>query len=81
MPLGRDAAISGEYKNFRWTNNYDFPIKIYMEVSGGYITCTFYTQNQEDPGDIELKVTKKGNTYTLNRYHNGKVDYTCTSRF
>lgn len=81
VPLGRDAAISGEYKNFRWTNNYDFPIKIYMEVSGGYITCTFYTQNQEDPGDIELKVTKKGNTYTLNRYHNGKVDYTCTSRF
>lgn len=81
VPLGRDAAISGEYKNFRWTNNYDFPIKIYMDVSGGYVTCTFYTQNSEDPGNIDLKVTKNGNTYTLRRYHNGSVDYTCTSRF
>lgn len=81
VPMGRDAAISGEYKNFRWTNNYDFPIKIYMEVSGGVITCTFYTQNSEDPGDVDLKVTKSGNTYTLKRYHNGRVDYTCSSRF
>lgn len=81
VPMGRDAAISGEYKNFRWTNNYDFPIKIYMEVSGGYVTCTFYTQNQEDPGNVELKVTQKGGTYTLKRYHNGRVDYTCTSKF
>lgn len=81
VPLGRDAAISGEYKNFRWTNNYDFPIKIYMEVSGGVITCTFYTQNSEDPGNVDIKVTKSGNTYTLKRYHNGKVDYTCTSKY
>lgn len=81
VPLGRDAAISGSYKNFRWKNNYDFPIKIYMDVSGGVITCTFYTQSQESHGNVELKVTQKGNTYTLKRYHNGSVDYTCTSKF
>lgn len=81
VPKGRDAAISGSAKNFRWTNNYDFPIKIYMEVSDGYITCTFYTQNQEDPGNIDLEVSKSGNTYTLRRYHNGRVDYSCTSKY
>lgn len=81
VPLGRDAAISGSYKNFRWTNNYDFPIKIYMDVSGGYVTCTFYTQSSESPGNVELKVSKSGNTYTLRRYHNGSVDYTTTSKY
>lgn len=81
VPLGRDAAISGSYKNFRWTNNYDFPIKIYMDVSGGVITCTFYTQNSEDPGNIDLKVTRNGDKYTLKRYQNGQVDYTTTSKY
>lgn len=81
VPMGRDAAISGASKNFRWTNNYGFPIRVYMTVSGGVITCSFYTQSDEDHGNVQLKVTQKGNTYTLRRYHNGSVDYTCTSKF
>lgn len=81
VPLGRDAAISGSSKNLRWTNNQDFPIKVYMSVSGGTIACSMYTISEEDPGNISIKVSKSGNTYTMRRYHNGSVNYTCTSTF
>ena len=67
VPLGRDAAISGSSKNFRWTNDKDFHIRVYMSVSNGEISCSFYTVSEEDPGNIQLKVSKSGNKYTLNR--------------
>ena len=41
VPLGRDAAISGNVQNFRWKNNTKYAIKIKMTVKGGKITCTF----------------------------------------
>lgn len=81
VPLGRDAAISGNSKNFRWTNDKDFHIRVYMSVSNGVISCSFYTVSEQDPGNIQLKVTKSGNKYTLKRYVNGTVNYTTTSTY
>lgn len=81
VPYGRDAAISGSSKNFCWTNNTKYPIKVVMKVSNGTITCTLYSQKKISLGTVKLKVTQSGSTYTLKRYYNGTVNYTTKSKY
>ena len=81
VPLGRDAAISGNVQNFRWKNNTKYAIKIKMTVKGGKITCTFYTCQKAKPKKVKLKVTKKGKTFTLKRSVKGKTNYSCKSKY
>lgn len=81
VPLGRDAAISGNVQNFRWKNNTKYAIKIKMTVKGGKITCTFYTCQKVKPKKVKLKVTQKGKTFTLKRSVKGKTNYSCKSKY
>lgn len=81
VPLGRDAAISGNAQNFRWKNNTKYAIKIKMTVKGGKITCTFYTCQKAKPKKVKLKVTQKGKTFTLKRTVKGKTNYSCKSKY
>ena len=81
VPLGRDAAISGNVQNFRWKNNTKYAIKIKMTVKGGKITCTFYTCQKAKPKKVKLKVTQKGKTFTLKRSVKGKSNYSCKSKY
>lgn len=81
VPLGRDAAISGNVQNFRWKNNTKYAIRIKMTVKGGKITCTFYTCQKAKPKKVKLKVTKKGKTFTLKRSVKGKTNYSCKSKY
>ena len=81
VPLGRDAAISGNVQNFRWKNNTKYAIKIKMTVKGGKITCTFYTCQKAKPKKVNLKVTQKGKTFTLKRKVSGKTNYSCKSKY
>ena len=81
VPLGRDAAISGNVQNFRWKNNTKYAIKIKMTVKGGKITCTFYTCQKAKPKKVKLKVTQKGKTFTLKRFVKGKTNYSCKSKY
>lgn len=81
VPLGRDAAISGNVQNFKWKNNTKYAIKIGMTVKGGKITCTFYTCQKVRPKKVNLNVTQKGKKFTLKRRVKGKVNYTCHSKY
>ncbi len=81
VPLGRDAAISGNVQNLRWKNNTKCAIKIKMTVKGGKITCTFYTCQKAKPKKVKLKVTQKGKTFTLKRSVKGKTNYSCKSKY
>lgn len=81
VPLGRDAAISGNVQNFRWKNNTKYAIKIKMTVKGSKITCTFYTCQKAKPKKVKLKVTQKGKTFTLKRTVKGKTNYSCKSKY
>lgn len=81
VPLGRDAAISGNAQNFKWKNNTKYAIKIGMTVKGGKITCTFYTCQKAKPKKVNLNVTQKGKNFTLKRRVKGKVNYTCHSKY
>lgn len=81
VPLGRDAAIYGTTQDFRWKNTTNYPIKIVMTVSGGKITCKFYTNENVKPAKVSLKVTQSGRNFTLRRTVGGKVNYTCRSNY
>lgn len=81
VPLGRDAAISGNAQNFKWKNNTKYAIKVGMTVKGGKITCTFYTCQKVKPKKVNLNVTQKGKNFTLKRSVKGKVNYTCHSKY
>lgn len=81
VPLGRDAAISGNAQNFKWKNNTKYAIKVGMTVKGGKITCTFYTCQKVKPKKVNLNVTQKGKKFTLKRIVKGKVNYTCHSKY
>lgn len=81
VPLGRDAAISGNVQNFKWKNNTKYAIKVGMTVKGGKITCTFYTCQKAKPKKVNLNVTQKGKNFTLKRSVKGKVNYTCHSKY
>jgi vancomycin resistance protein YoaR len=81
VPLGRDAAISGNVQNFKWKNNTKYAIKVGMTVKGGKITCTFYTCQKAKPKKVNLNVTQKGKNFTLKRRVKGKVNYTCRSKY
>lgn len=81
VPLGRDAAISGNAQNFKWKNNTKYAIKVGMTVKGGKITFTFYTCQKAKPKKVNLNVTQKGKKFTLKRSVKGKVNYTCRSKY
>lgn len=81
VPLGRDAAISGNAQNFKWKNNTKYAIKVGMTVKSGKITCTFYTCQKVKPKKVNLNVTQKGKNFTLKRSVKGKVNYTCHSKY
>lgn len=81
VPLGRDAAISGNVQNFKWKNNTKYAIKVGMTVKGGKITCTFYTCQKVRPKKVNLNVTQKGKKFTLKRSVKEKVNYTCHSKY
>lgn len=81
VPLGRDAAISGNAQDFKWKNNTKYAIKVGMTVKGGKITCTFYTCQKVKPKKVNLNVTQKGKNFTLKRSVKGKVNYTCHSKY
>jgi len=47
--LGRDATISGDYIDFKFMNNTNYPIYIYGEVKGSWVKFTVFGKN-EHPG-------------------------------
>lgn len=49
--LGRDATISGDYIDFKFMNNTQYPVYIYGEVKGSWVKFTIFGRN-EHPGRV-----------------------------
>ncbi len=54
VPNGLDATVSYGSKDFKFTNNRKYPIKLECTAGGGVITATFYGVKQDD--DVEVKL-------------------------
>jgi vancomycin resistance protein YoaR len=48
VPVSRDAAISGDYKDFKFKNNLDYPVYIMASASGGVLTFQIYGHETRD---------------------------------
>ena len=42
VPLSRDAAIAGDYQDFKFENSLDYPIYLQSSVGGGYLAFSIY---------------------------------------
>lgn len=80
-PVGRDAGIYYGSKDFKFTNNTKYNIKIKASISGGKLTVQFLTTEVVKPAAVKLSVTRSGSTYTLKRSVNGTVNYTTKSTY
>ena len=50
VPLGRDAAIAGTYKDLKFKNNTDAPIFIEMYAGGGKVVANIYGKETRSQG-------------------------------
>lgn len=75
VPAGLDATISYGSKDFKFTNNREFPIKLVCTAQNGTISATIYGVKQDDDCEVELQsvvtsyiapTVKYENTNTLN---------------
>lgn len=52
--LGRDATISGDYIDFKFMNNTNYPIYIYGEVKGSYVNFTVFGKNEHPDRTVKI---------------------------
>ena len=81
LPPGLDATCSWGTIDFRFRNDLEVPVKIESVMGNGSIKVRFLSPSDPQIGNIELKVTQSGGVYTPNRYVDGVIDYTATSRY
>lgn len=55
VPAGLDATVSYGSKDFKFTNNRKFPIKLVCTAKNGVISATIYGVKQDDDCDVELE--------------------------
>jgi vancomycin resistance protein YoaR len=81
VPKGRDAAVAYDAgKDFKFKNNLSVPVKIVASYNpSGSITVQIKADYGTAYKKPTLKVTYANGKWTLRRYVNGKVNYTCTS--
>lgn len=59
VKLGRDAAIAGDYMDFKFTNNTSYPIYISGYAGGGSVSFAIYGHDEREEGrtiDFESKI-------------------------
>lgn len=71
---GFDATIAGEYVDFKFKNQTEHPVAIFMNVSNGSIRCVIVGQQPEQERNISFNTTYENGTYTLYKYVDGKKD-------
>ena len=50
VPLGRDAAVAGTYKNLRFQNDTEFPVYIEAYIEDYNVVCNIYGHEIHDEG-------------------------------
>ena len=83
VPLGRDAMIYKTASDLKFVNDSPYYIKVVASSSNGVVKISLMTRepNVSPKSDVDLRVSYSSGTYTLKRYYEGKVNYTCTSKY
>ncbi len=81
VPLGGDATVQWNSRDFQFRNTLDSDIELRMTCENGRLTCTVYSRDSVDVGNVSIKITSSKGVYTLTRSVNGKVNYTTKSKY
>lgn len=81
VPLGCDATVQWNSKDFQFKNDTGSDIRLSLSCSNGRLTCTVYAKEDIDVGDVKVNIKKDGKDYVLTRTVNGSANYTTRSRY
>lgn len=81
VPLGGDATVQWNSQDFQFKNNTGSDLRLKVSASDGTLTCTVYAKENVKTGNVKVKITKDGSSYTLTRTVDGKVNYTTYSKY
>lgn len=81
VPLGGDATVQWNSRDFQFKNTLDTDIELRMSCKNGKLTCTVYSRERVDVGNVSIKITESKGIYTLTRTVNGSTNYTTKSKY
>lgn len=81
VPLGGDATVQWNSKDFKFKNNLGCDVRIKMTCENGKLTCSLYGKEDVRVDGVKIDITKKGDEYILTRTVNGKQNYRTVSRY
>ena len=81
VPLGGDATVQWNSKDFQFKNTLGCDTKLVMTCKDGKLTCKLMAKEKVDTGNVKIKITKDKDTYTLVRTVNGKQNYSTKSTY
>ena len=83
VPLGRDAMIYKTASDLKFVNDSPYYIKVVASSTNGVVKISFMTRepNVTPRNDVSLKVSYSSGVYTLKRYYQGEMNYTCKSKY
>lgn len=81
VPLGGDATVQWNSKDFKFRNTLGCDIRIKMTCEGGKLTCKLYGKKDVKPNNVKINIKKDGDQYILTRTVDGEQNYRTVSKY
>lgn len=81
VPLGGDATVQWNSKDFKFKNTLGCDVRIKMTCEGGKLTCKLYGKKDVKPNNVKINIKKDGDQYILTRTVNGEQNYRTVSKY
>lgn len=81
VPLGGDATVQWNSKDFKFKNTLGCDVRIKMTCEGGKLTCKLYGKKDVKPSNVKINIKKDGDQYILTRTVNGEQNYRTVSKY
>lgn len=81
VPLGGDATVQWNSKDFKFKNTLGCDVRIKMTCEGGKLTCKLYGKEDVKPNNVKINIKKDGDQYILTRTVDGEQNYRTVSKY
>lgn len=81
VPLGGDATVQWNSKDFKFKNNLGCDVRIKMTCEGGKLTCKLFGKKNVKVDNVKINIKKDGEQYVLTRTVDGKQNYRTVSKY
>lgn len=81
VPLGGDATVQWNSKDFKFKNNLGCDVRIKMTCEGGKLTCKLFGKDDVKVDNVKINIKKDGGQYVLTRTVDGKQNYRTVSKY